>query len=160
MRNIPNDYFKECCFFRKFGSGKTNGGNMFKLNLLTMMIAILAAVNVFALELKYVQATTRSGKIQVKALENGMTLYVFDPDLGNAPTCNGDCAEVWPPILLTEKESLELTQNGLGSVKRSNGKIQLTLNGRPLYTYFADRLPGQAKGDGLGNVWHVIKAKE
>ena len=32
--------------------------------------------------------------------------------------------------------------------------------GMPLYFYFEDVAPGEAKGDGLGDVWHVITSDE
>ncbi len=121
-----------------------------------LILAVLFASNAFAVNLKQLKVQTRSGLASVLVLENGMTLYVFDPDQGRpAPACAADCAEKWPPILLTPEEEANLKIPGLGSIKRANGLSQLTYKGRPLYTYFADRIPGHAKGDGLGNVWHV-----
>ena len=49
----------------------------------------------------------------------------------------------------------------LATIKRSDGSVQATYNGRPLYTYVADTAPGQAKGNGLnlnGGVWHEVTA--
>jgi hypothetical protein len=46
-----------------------------------------------------------------------------------------------------------------GTIKRSDGSVQATYNGHPLYTYLADTAPGQAKGNGLnlsGGIWHEI----
>ena len=47
----------------------------------------------------------------------------------------------------------------LGTITRSDGSMQATYNGHPLYTYVADSAPGQAKGNGLnlnGGVWHEV----
>ena len=44
------------------------------------------------------------------------------------------------------------------TTKRSDGTVQATWNGHPLYTYVGDTAPGQDKGNGLnlsGGVWHV-----
>lgn len=85
------------------------------------------------------------------------TLYVFDPDQGsNTSVCTGDCAEVWPPYIISSAEAKVLVAP-LGSVVRANKKLQLTYNGRPLYTYMLDREVGQDLGDGIGNVWHYIE---
>ena len=112
----------------------------------------------FALVLDENKVETDNGSMVVKVLENQMTVYVFDPDLNaQLPSCKTDCAEVWPPVLITEAESKNLGED-LTFVKRHNNKLQLTFKGRPVYTFFADRLPGEAKGNGLGGVWHVIKA--
>jgi predicted lipoprotein with Yx(FWY)xxD motif len=87
----------------------------------------------------------------------GKTLYVFDPDMNQAtPKCVGDCAEQWPPYVLTAAEAAGL-QSPLGSVARANNKIQLTYNGRPVYTFALDRIKGDDLGDGLGGVWHYIE---
>ena len=46
-----------------------------------------------------------------------------------------------------------------GTIKRSNGSLQATFDGHPLYTYVGDTAPGQAKGNGLnlsGGVWHEV----
>ncbi|MFN7823825.1 MAG: hypothetical protein ACK5P6_00530 [Pseudobdellovibrionaceae bacterium] len=111
----------------------------------------------FALVLDDHQVETANGTVVVKVMENQMTVYVFDPDLNaQLPFCKTDCAEVWPPVLITEEESKNLGED-LAFVKRHNNKLQLTFKGRPVYTFFADRLPGEAKGNGLGGVWHVIK---
>jgi len=44
-------------------------------------------------------------------------------------------------------------------ITRAGGVKQVTLNGYPLYYYAGDMAPGQAKGNGEGGVWHVIKIK-
>jgi predicted lipoprotein with Yx(FWY)xxD motif len=49
----------------------------------------------------------------------------------------------------------------LSTITRSDGSVQATYDGHPLYTYAADTAPGQAKGNGLnasGGVWHEMTA--
>jgi predicted lipoprotein with Yx(FWY)xxD motif len=88
------------------------------------------------------------------------TLYVFDPDQGQAsPACNGACAEVWPPYLISAEEAAALAAP-LGSIQRKSNKAQLTVGGRPVYTYAPDRKVGDDLGDGVGGVWHVIPAAQ
>ena len=48
----------------------------------------------------------------------------------------------------------------VGTIKRSDGSLQATYNGHPLYTYVADGAPGQAKGNKLnlnGGLWYEVK---
>ena len=88
------------------------------------------------------------------------TLYVFDLDQQKpAPVCTGDCAEVWPPYIVTDAEAATL-KAPLATVARANKKLQLTYQGRPVYTYIFDRKKGDDMGDGLGGVWHYIEVKD
>lgn len=125
--------------------------------LILLTLSLMTLNECFAVELRQNNVATSSGVKRALVLGNGITVYVFDPDQGSAvPVCQSDCAEKWPPILITAKEESELRQAGLGSVKRATNLIQLTYKGRPLYSFFADRATGEAKGDGLGNVWHIV----
>jgi hypothetical protein len=45
-------------------------------------------------------------------------------------------------------------------ITRAGGAKQVTINGYPVYYYAGDMAPGQAKGNGEGGVWHVIKIKK
>jgi predicted lipoprotein with Yx(FWY)xxD motif len=50
-------------------------------------------------------------------------------------------------------------QDALGTVTRPDGSIQVTYNQQPLYTFYLDQQPGDAKGNGfidLGGTWHVV----
>lgn len=93
----------------------------------------------------------------------GFTLYTFAPDQHKRVTCTGSCAAVWPPLKL--KAGQKPTASGaaqaakLASDKNPAGGNVVTYAGWPLYTYTADTMPGEAKGQGLnlnGGVWHVI----
>ena len=47
----------------------------------------------------------------------------------------------------------------LGTTKRTDGKLEVTYNGHPLYYFVSDRSPGQATGQGLnqfGAPWWVL----
>src|SRR5215469_12907064 len=101
--------------------------------------------------------TAKIGGATVLTNGKGFTLYWFAPDTSTTSKCNGSCATYWPPV------KGPVTASGvtgkLGTIKRSDGSTQATYNGRPLYTYIADKAPGQAKGNGLnlsGGVWHEV----
>jgi hypothetical protein len=46
-----------------------------------------------------------------------------------------------------------------GILRRSNGMLQVTYAGMPLYRFAGDRAKGEANGEGLhsfGGTWHVL----
>ena len=44
----------------------------------------------------------------------------------------------------------------VGTITRSDGAIQATYDGHPLYTYLGDTAPGQARGNGLDAAGLVV----
>lgn len=88
----------------------------------------------------------------------GFTLYWFAPDTATKSHCNGSCAHYWPPVKGPATAGTGVTGT-LATITRSDGTVQATWNGHPLYTYISDTAPGQAKGNGLnlsGGVWHAV----
>ena len=41
-------------------------------------------------------------------------------------------------------------------IKRDDGMMQWAYDGKPLYTFVKDEKPGEMKGDGMKDVWHVV----
>jgi predicted lipoprotein with Yx(FWY)xxD motif len=95
---------------------------------------------------------------------NGFTLYLFVPDKqSGVSTCYGGCATAWPPLLLTGTDAPVygpgVKPGLLGSTKRTDGTLQVTYNGWPLYLWQGDSVPGQATGQGIdstGGLWYVL----
>ncbi|MDB5663738.1 hypothetical protein [Cypionkella sp.] len=86
--------------------------------------------------------------------KNGMTLYTFDKDAGGVSACYDDCAVKWPPYLGKADETLG---EGWTLVDRTDGTKQWAYDGKSVYLFAGDKAKGDATGDGLGDVWHVIK---
>lgn len=90
--------------------------------------------------------------------DNGMTLYLFTKDTPNTSNCYDKCATNWPPLLTTGEpvagEGVDASK--LGTTKRTDGTLQVTYNGWPLYYYFQDTKAGDTTGQGVGEVWFVI----
>jgi predicted lipoprotein with Yx(FWY)xxD motif len=87
---------------------------------------------------------------------NGMTLYTLT-SAGRPVACTGQCATVWPPLLLTANATSAKGVGGLGVVAM-NGGMQVTEHGDPLYRYSGDKVAGDTNGEGInsfGGVWHV-----
>jgi predicted lipoprotein with Yx(FWY)xxD motif len=107
---------------------------------------------------KTVLETRKIAGVTVLTNAKGFTLYWFSRDTSTTSNCNGTCATFWPPVKGPATAGAGVTGK-LGTITRSNGSIQATYDGHPLYTYSADTAPGQAKGNGLrlsGGVWHEV----
>jgi predicted lipoprotein with Yx(FWY)xxD motif len=101
--------------------------------------------------------TTAIGGATVLTNASGFTLYSFAPDTPTTSHCNGTCAQSWPPV--TGPATASGVTGTFGTIKRSDGAVQATFDGHPLYTFAGDTAPGQNKGNGLnaaGGLWHEI----
>ena len=90
--------------------------------------------------------------------EDGMTLYIFDNDTGGESSCYDSCATNWPPLLVdegAEPAAGEGVTGDIGVSARTDGTVQVTYNDMPLYYFANDAAPGDATGDGVGDVWHI-----
>jgi predicted lipoprotein with Yx(FWY)xxD motif len=90
----------------------------------------------------------------------GLTLYSFAPDTPTTSKCYGSCAAYWPPATGTASAGSGLPGK-TGTIKRTDGSLQLTYNGHPLYTYIGDSAPGQANGNNVnlnGGLWLDVPA--
>lgn len=115
------------------------------------------------------QTPTSTGSVSVGTTDVGrvlvdpsrMTLYAFAADSKGHSACAGSCAVYWPPVPGADAPT---TSTGsvsaeFGTIKRSDGSSQLTVNGYPMYTYAGDSSPGQANGQGKnlsGGLWWVV----
>jgi predicted lipoprotein with Yx(FWY)xxD motif len=130
-------------------SNASTGGGVYSQPAATPKAASGATVKV---------ATTKLGRILTDA--NGRTLYLFEKDKGAMSSCNGACASIWPPLTgATRVAGPGLSAAKLGSIKRADGKTEVTYAGHPLYTYAGDSKPGQTSGQGLddfGAEWYVL----
>lgn len=90
--------------------------------------------------------------------DKGMTLYLFTKDTPNTTVCYDKCAVAWPPLLTTGDpvagEGVDASL--LGTTNRTDGTVQVTYNGWPLYYYEKDKAPGDVTGQDVGGVWYVV----
>jgi predicted lipoprotein with Yx(FWY)xxD motif len=108
-----------------------------------------------------VSATTVGDLGKVIVDSKGFTLYDFHKDKGGKSACYGACAEVWPPLITDGQPQVGegAMAAKLGTTKRKDGTLQVTYAGWPLYTYEADRKPGDANGndiDSFGAEWYAL----
>lgn len=90
----------------------------------------------------------------------GFALYRFTHDTKGASTCYGACATAWPPYLVQSKLARGSADTRLvGTIRRADGRLQVTYAGHPLYHYIGDRRPGQVLCQGVtefGGGWFVV----
>jgi predicted lipoprotein with Yx(FWY)xxD motif len=92
---------------------------------------------------------------------NGQVVYVFEIDRANRSNCTSeDCVEAWPPVLTREPPSAGEGADArlLGTIRRSNGSLQVTYNGRPLY-FYEHEARGEIKCHNVnlhGGLWWVV----
>ena len=114
--------------------------------------ALLAGSSAFA-----AGAPTKTGSIAsgpVLTDEAGMTLYTFDKDAGGMSACTDACAQNWPPLMAAMGA---MGSGDYSTIKRSDGTMQWTYKGKPLYRWAKDTKPGDATGDGFKDIWHAAK---
>ncbi|MEQ7009343.1 hypothetical protein ABN028_24505 [Actinopolymorpha sp. B17G11] len=97
---------------------------------------------------------------------DGMTLYTADVEKGGTIACVDACADFWPPLTTNTAEvptSIDGVTGELGVLERPDNTKQVTLDGRPLYTFAEDRTPGSVQGDGFEDdfggqhfVWKIV----
>ena len=87
-------------------------------------------------------------------------IYVFENDRKGGTVCYGTCAEAWPPVLTDgePRPGKGVKASLLGTVKRRDGRVQVTYAGKPLYFYAHER-PGEVRCHNVnlnGGFWWVI----
>ncbi len=89
-----------------------------------------------------------------------LTVYMFDNDTQGegASACHDDCAEAWPPLTVEDEPTAgEAVEADLTTFEREDGTTQVAANGWPLYHFAEDQAPGDANGQGVGDVWWVLQ---
>ncbi len=87
-------------------------------------------------------------------------IYVFQRDRRNVSNCYGSCATAWPPVYTTgtPRAGRGTKRSLLGTIRRRDGKRQVTYAGRPLY-YYVNEGPGKVLCHNVnlnGGLWWVV----
>jgi predicted lipoprotein with Yx(FWY)xxD motif len=87
----------------------------------------------------------------------GLTLYSLSAERRGKFICtDAQCLSFWKPLAIA-KGRKPLGAAKLGTIRRPDGRIQVTFKGGPLYTFYLDRKRGDVKGEGFRDVgvWHA-----
>lgn len=142
-----------------------------------LLLTVMAATLVFAGSLAAMALATGSAATvsstsnsalgeQIVVDAQGRTLYTLSPETTHHLLCkSSECLKFWPPLTVRSSKTKLLAGPGvhghLAILRRSNGVLQLTLGGLPLYRYSGDQAKGEANGQGIrsfGGSWHVVSA--
>jgi predicted lipoprotein with Yx(FWY)xxD motif len=83
---------------------------------------------------------------------NGKTLYTHAGDSMNTSTCTGECLTAWPALTVASGQQPTAgsgVTGTLGTFSRSDGGLQVTYNGLPLYYWQGDTKAGDTTGQGV-----------
>lgn len=141
---------------------KSRGARTLAALALAAVLALAALVTPMALARggKTVVGEARAPSLHKTVLTNvkGLTLYSLSVEKNGKFICTTrSCTTTWIPLVVARGT----TPKGpvkLGTVKRPEGKIQVTFKGLPLYTFDGDSAKGQANGEGFTDVgtWHAV----
>jgi predicted lipoprotein with Yx(FWY)xxD motif len=118
----------------------------------------LASPSASTVTIKAATSSALGTKILVSS--SGLTLYHYVPEKKGTVKCTGACAAEWPPVLAAGSArpvaGAGVTAAKLGTIKRPDGRLQVTYNGLALYRYADDKKGGQAKGQGEAGIWYAV----
>lgn len=107
---------------------------------------------------KRVAKALSHGDHELLTTTGGRTLYSLSAERHGKFICTemSGCTSIWIPLTVASG----VVPKGpvkLGKIHRPEGTLQVTYRGLPLYTFAADKKPGQVKGEGLKDVgtWHA-----
>ena len=102
----------------------------------------------------------------VLADQRGRTVYFSDQERTMLRCISSACAAIWTPVTVSGRVTAPSGLRGtLGAITRPDGGRQVTLDGRPLYTFSFDHSAGETGGDnvqdsfdGVHYTWHAATA--
>jgi predicted lipoprotein with Yx(FWY)xxD motif len=140
------------------------------------LIGILAIVMLMATACTYTSSSTPSPGSTASSMDSytistmsktdlgeylvdgkGMTLYYFTKDSVGKSNASDAIIAIWPIFYAANVVvPSNLNAPDFGTITRSDGKMQTTYKGWPLYYYIKDQAPGDTIGQGVNNVWFVV----
>ncbi len=123
------------------------------------LILLVVLATSAAAAAKPLVTTARNARLHATVLVNaaGHTLYNLSVERKGRFICtDGTCLSLWHPLVVA-KGMKPTGRVPLGTVRRPDGRMQVTYKGAPLYTFVQDVRRGDAKGEGFRDVgvWHA-----
>ncbi|VVD82811.1 COG4315 family predicted lipoprotein [Pandoraea terrigena] len=121
----------------------------------SVLAALVAAAGLFAAAAAHAETPLKAmGGMMVDGQNH--TVYSFDKDVAGSgkSTCNGACADAWPPVMAAPGAKAE---GDYTVITRDDGAMQWAYKGKPMYRFTKDTAQGDQKGNGFKGVWHVVK---
>jgi predicted lipoprotein with Yx(FWY)xxD motif len=103
----------------------------------------------------------RFGAILATPKKQALYYWNVEKRAGGKIRCTGSCARLWPPLVVKSRSVVPRRITGIkgvfGVIKRPKGKLQVTHNGLPVYTYVHEG-PEQVLCDNVDG-WFVVRLK-
>jgi predicted lipoprotein with Yx(FWY)xxD motif len=97
---------------------------------------------------------------EIIATKRHLALYTWKQEADKKVHCTGACAKTWPPLTVAHGTMVAKHVTGVmgtfGEIMRPDGRTQVTLDGRPLYTFNGDS-PTKILCNGVDG-WFVVHA--
>ena len=82
----------------------------------------------------------------------GLTLYSLSAEKSGRFICTDSlCRSLWTPLVVA-KGATPIGATHLGTIRRPDGRMQVSYRGLPVYTFKEDRKPGDVMGNGFKDV--------
>jgi predicted lipoprotein with Yx(FWY)xxD motif len=100
--------------------------------------------------------------------QDGAALYTPDEEADGTIHCTASCLSIWVPLAAPagDPTAADGVEGKLDTIKRPDGSMQVTHDGKPLYSFTEDTQPGQVTGDGFKDTfdgqsftWHAVTSK-
>jgi predicted lipoprotein with Yx(FWY)xxD motif len=130
------------------------------LVLLALLVVVpFAGASTRAPATRYVD--DRYGPILATPSKQALYFWSAEKRAGGKIRCTGACARAWPPLVVRRASAVPRRVAGIngvfGAIRRPNGRLQVTYNRLPVYTY-AHEGPEQVLCDDVGG-WFVVRLR-
>ncbi len=130
---------------------------LFVVSVALLFLAGTASAGGRAPAIRYVD--DRFGAILATPKKQALYYWQVEKRAGGKIRCTGACAKLWPPLYATSAVPKHV--NGIkgtfGTIKRPDGRRQVTYNGLAVYTY-AHEGPTEVLCDNV-NGWFVVRLR-
>jgi predicted lipoprotein with Yx(FWY)xxD motif len=96
----------------------------------------------------------------IVATKGHLALYTWKKESDKRVHCTGACAKTWPPMTVPHGTMVAKHVTGImgtfGEIMRADGRTQVTLDSKPLYTFHGDS-PTKILCNGVDG-WFVVHA--
>jgi predicted lipoprotein with Yx(FWY)xxD motif len=103
----------------------------------------------------------RFGAVLATPKKQALYYWSVEKRAGGKVRCTGSCAKAWPPLIVSSRAVVPRRIPGIsgtfGVVRRPGGRLQVTRNRLPVYTYAHER-PEQVLCDNVDG-WFVVRLR-
>jgi predicted lipoprotein with Yx(FWY)xxD motif len=135
-------------------------GRMTRILLLLTLTAAVAAPAASSMDAAPVKVVKAAKLGPIATTKGKLALYTWTREKAGMVRCTGSCAMTWMPLTVPAHTMVAKHVKGLmgtlGTIKRPDGRTQVTLNRHPLYTHHGDT-PTKFLAAGMEG-WHVVRA--